>query len=145
MHARGLPIADGSLGDSLAYGLRGAGFAAAAALGGFALTTLFRSTVATIGVLFAVSVAGGLIVAMLGISEHWQPQKNVAAIVKNGTTYYRQLPQSCYREEGQLQHEGSPCFPTARLSAADGAGYYGAALLVTIGASTISFRRRDVA
>jgi len=145
MLARDLPVRDGALVDSLAFGLRGAGFAAAAALGGFALTTLFRSTVATMGVLFAVTVAGGLVVAMLGIGEHWQPQKNVGAIVKNGTIYYRDVPQSCYREEGQLQHEGSPCDPAATLSATAGVGYYGAALLLTIGASTISFRRRDVA
>jgi len=146
MLARDLPVRGGSLTDSLAFGLRGAGFAAAAALGGFALTTLFRSTVATMGVLFAVTVAGGLFVAMLGISEHWQPQKNVAAIVKNGTIYYRDVPQSCYRREAQQQQrEGSPCDPTATLSAASGTGYYGVALLVAMGASTISFRRRDIA
>ena len=42
-----------------------------AALGGFALTMLFRSTVATLGVLFAVAIAGGLLIAALGISERW--------------------------------------------------------------------------
>ena len=146
MHARGLPVADGALADSLAFGLRGAAFAAAAALGGFALTTLFRSTVATIGVLFAVSVAGGLFVAMLGISEHWQPQKNVAAIVKNGTTYYRDVPDSCFTGRGQQREpaEGSRCDQTVALPASAGVGYYGAALVVAMGASTASFRRRDV-
>jgi ABC-type transport system involved in multi-copper enzyme maturation permease subunit len=146
MHVRDLPVRDGALLDSLAFGLRGAGFAAAAALGGYALTTLFRSTVATIGVLFAVSVAGGLLVAMLGIGENWQPQKNVAAIVKNGTTYYRQVPPSCFsgaRPTGQ-ERDGTACDEQVELPARSGAGYYGAALLVAVGASTISFRRRDV-
>ena len=146
MHARGLPVVEGSLTDSLAYGLRGAGFAAAAALGGFALTTLFRSTVATIGVLFAVSVAGGLIVAMLGIGEHWQPQKNVAAIVKHGTTYYVDVPDSCFsgRQGRREPAEGSTCDTTRDLSLWSGTGYYGVALLGTAGASLVSFRRRDV-
>ena len=57
---------------------------------------LFRSTVATVGVLFAVSVAGGLFIALLGLGEQWQPHKNVAAIVKNGTTYYVDVPDSCF-------------------------------------------------
>ncbi|CAI9419226.1 hypothetical protein [Nocardioides sp. T2.26MG-1] len=146
MHARDLPIRDGGLTDSLAYGLRGAAFAAAAALGGYALTILLRSTVATVGVLFAVSVAGGVIVAVLGLSEHWQPQKNVAAIVKDGTTYWVEPPPSCFAENqtGPPPQPGSECSGERVLSLWDGAAYYGAALVVTSGASLVSFRRRDV-
>jgi ABC-type transport system involved in multi-copper enzyme maturation permease subunit len=129
MQLRDLPVLDGSLTDSLMYGLRGAGFAAAAALGGYALTMLFRSTVATVGVLFGVSVAGGIVIGVLGIGEQWQPQKNVAAVVKDGTTYYAQ--------EGYDYVERD-------LSAGHGVGYYGAALVVAVGASVVSFRRRDV-
>lgn len=146
MGARDLPLRDGALTDSLAYGLRGAAFAAAAALGGYALTMLLRSTVATIGVLFAVSVAGGVIVAVLGLSEHWQPQKNVAAIVKDGTTYYVDPPPSCFAENqgGRPPEPGSECNGERELSLWDGAAYYGAALVLTSGASLVSFRRRDV-
>lgn len=146
MQARDLPAMDGSLGDSLAYGLRGAGYAAAAALGGYALTMLFRSTVATIGVLFAVSVAGGLVIAMLGLGEQWQPQKNVAAIVKNGTTYYVDPPRSCFvgGQANRPPEEDSVCDSQRDLSLWSGVGYYGLALVVTVGASVITFRRRDV-
>jgi hypothetical protein len=145
MKVRDLPIVDGALTDSLAYGLRGAAFAAAAALGGYALTMLFRSTVATIGVLFVVSVAGGLLIALLGLSEHWQPQKNVAAIVKNGTTYYVQVPQSCYSRPRSSEPEpNSECDDRRDLSLWDGVGYYGVALVAAMGASVVSFRRRDV-
>ena len=146
MQARDLPMVDGALTDSLAYGLRGAGFAAAAALGGYALTMLFRSTVATIGVLFAVSVAGGLVIAMLGLSEHWQPQKNVAAIVKDGTTYYVNPPDSCFIGEraNDVVEDESVCDGERDLSLWAGLGYYGLPLLVTVGASVVSFRRRDV-
>jgi len=142
MRARDLPIRDGSLADSLAFGLRGAAFAAAAALGGYALTMLLRSTVGTVGVLFAVSVAGGVIVTVAGLSEHWQPQKNVAAIVKNGTTYWVQPPPSC--EGRAIRADDTECMGEHVLSAWDGVGYYGTALVLTAGASLVSFRRRDV-
>ncbi len=144
MKVRDLPILDGSLTDSLAYGLRGAAFAAAAALGGYALTMLFRSTVATIGVLFVVSIAGGLLIALLGLSEHWQPQKNVAAIVKDGTTYYIEVPNSCFSGPGSRPPKNSECDSVRDLSAWDGVGYYGIPLLAVMAASVVSFRWRDV-
>jgi hypothetical protein len=140
-----LPIVDGSLTDSLSYGLRGAGFATAAALGGYALTMLFRSTVATVGVLFAVSVAGGLLIALLGLGEQWQPQTNVSAIVKNGTTYYVEVPDSCFMGgPAKRPAENPECDSQRDLSVWSGLGYYGAALVAVGGASVVSFRRRDV-
>jgi hypothetical protein len=140
--ARDLPMVDGALADSLAYGWRGAGFATAAALGGYALTMLFRSTVATIGVLFGVAVAAGIVIAALGIGEQWQPQKNVSAIVKNGTTYYVDLPDAC--EGVRIASGDLDCSPLRELSLWRGLGYYGTALVVTGAASVLSFRRRDV-
>ncbi|MFC7496332.1 MULTISPECIES: hypothetical protein [unclassified Nocardioides] len=144
MQARDLTVLDGSLADSLFYGLRGAGFAAAAGLGGYALTMLFRSTVATIGVLFGVSVAGGIVIAVLGIGDQWQPQKNVAAIVKDGTTYYVDVPDSCYVGQQEAPADDSECDPERDLTIGHGLGYYGTALAVTVGASVLSFHRRDV-
>jgi hypothetical protein len=146
VRARDLPIADGALADSLAFGMRGALFATAAALGGYALTMLFRSTVATVGVLFGVSVAGGIILAVLGVGEQWQPQKNVSAIVKNGTTYYADVPDSCFSgaQRRDRPEPNSECDQIRDLSLWHGVGYYGVALAVTAGASVASFRRRDV-
>lgn len=145
MRSRDLPMADHALSHSLAYGLRGAAFAAAAALGGYALTTLFRSTVATIGVLFVVSIAGGLFIGLIGVSERWQPPKNVSAIVKNGTEYWVAVPEHCYqRPQPGPVAEGSECDEYRSLSAAQGVTYYGGALLLVGGASVLSFRRRDV-
>ena len=145
MRFRDIPMLDGGLTDSLMFGLRGAAFAAAAALGGYALTMLFRSTVATIGVLFGVAIAGGIVIATLGIGEQWQPEKNVSAIVKDGTTYWVQVPESCFRGGGFRDPEpNSECDQERDLSPWHGVGYYGTALVVTIGASVVSFRRRDV-
>lgn len=145
MRSRDLEIRPNGLTDSLAYGLRGAAFAAAAALGGLALTMLFRSTVATIGVLFVVSVAGGLFIGVLGIGERWQPPKNVSAIVKNGTVYWVDVPPRCYegRRPPRIE-EGSECDSERDLSAAQGVAYYGLPLLAVGAASVLSFRRRDV-
>jgi hypothetical protein len=141
---RDLPVLDGALSDALGYGWRGAAFATAAALGGYALTMLFRSTVATIGVLFGVAVAGGIVIAALAIGEQWQPQKNVAAIVKDGTTYYVDVPQSCYAPGRGPATADDECDPSRELTLAHGTAYYGAALVLTMGASVVSFRRRDV-
>lgn len=146
MHLRDIPVADGGLTDTLLFGLRGAAFATAAALGGYALTMLFRSTVATVGVLFGVTLAGGIIIAVLGIGEQWQPQKNVSAIVKNGTVYYVDVPESCYSGQREMQEPepNSECDSMRDLSPWHGVGYYGTALVATVGASVLSFRRRDV-
>lgn len=140
---RDLPLREDALLDSLAYGLRGAGFAAAAALGGYALTMLFRSTVATIGVLFAVTVAGGIVLAALDVSDRWQPAANLAAIVNNGTTYWVPVPESCW-SGGEEPQPGSECDPEAHLSLGHGVGYYGTALVLVGAASVLTFRRRDV-
>lgn len=146
MKARDLPIVEGALSDSLAYGLRGALFATAAALGGYALTMLFRSTVATVGILFGVSIAGGIIVAVVGLGEQWQPQKNVGAIVKNGTTYYVDVPDSCFmgQQSRRPPEPNSECDSQRDLSVWRGIGYYGVALAGAVGTSVLSFRRRDV-
>ena len=145
MRWRDLPIADGGLTDSLMYGLRGAGFATAAALGGYALTMLFRSTVATVGVLFGISVAGGIVLAILGIGQQWQPQTNAAAIIENGTTYYVEVPDACFSRGSFSEPEpNSECDSERELSAWHGVGYYGGALLSVAGASVASFRRRDL-
>lgn len=146
MQVRDLPTLDGALTDSLAYGLRGALFAAAAALGGYALTMLLRSTVATVGVLFGVSVAGGIVIAVVGLSGRWQPDLNIAAIVDNGTTYWVEVPESCFMGDRAEQEPapGSECDQRRDLSAWEGIGYYGVPLVATAGASVASFRRRDV-
>ncbi len=60
----GVSVPDGVLADCLEFALRGSVFGAVAALGAFAMTMLFRSTVATVGVLFGVVLAGSLLFAM---------------------------------------------------------------------------------
>jgi ABC-2 family transporter len=145
MHLRDIPLRENGLLDSLAFGLRGTLFATAAGLGGYALTMLFRSTVATVGVLFGVAIAGGIIISVLGLGEQWQPHKNVSTIVKNGTTYWVQVPESCWsRPQTTPPEPDSECDDQRDLSAWHGVGYYGVPLVVVAAASVLSFRRRDV-
>lgn len=139
--SRDLKIPDGVLADCLEFALRGSVFAAVAALGAFAMTMLFRSTVATIGVLFGVVLAGSLIFAALGISERWFPHKNVSAIIKDGTRYYVEVPQHCFTDG---TFENSECDQLRELTLVDGSLYYGVLLLGVGTASVLSFRRRDV-
>ncbi len=147
VRSRDLPVPDGVLVDCLELALRGSVFAAVAALGAFAMTMLFRSTVATLGILFAVVLAGSLFFAALGVSERWFPHTNVAAVVKDGTQYYVEVPERCNTDEllrrGEPS-EGSECARQRELSLADGSLYYGVLLLGAGSASVLSFRRRDV-
>lgn len=142
--SRDLPVDRHLLLDCLQYGGRGALFAAAAALAGFALTMLFRSTVATIGILFALSVFGGILIAVAGLDGKWQPATNLEAIVKNGTTYYADVPDRCYSDPISDRPDDSECDQERELSAQWGVGYYGVLTLAAGAASVASFRRRDV-
>ena len=65
--------------------------------------------------------------------------------MKNGTTYYVQVPESCYSRPRTSEPEpNSECDEQRDLSAWSGVGYYGVPLALVIGASVVSFGRRDV-
>lgn len=142
VRSRDLPIADGELRDVVEFSLRGAGFATAAALGAFALTMLVRSTVVTLGVLFGVSLVSGILLATLGVSGRWSPPVNFDAILSDGSTYFVEVPPTCFGERPTAS--GPECDGERTVSLADGVGYYGVLLLGIGGASVLSFRRRDV-
>ncbi|CAB4727457.1 MAG: hypothetical protein F2667_12460 [Actinobacteria bacterium] len=144
--SRDLPIPVGVTRDGLQVCARVTALAAGSALGGFALTMLLRSTVATLGVLFAVSIAGGTIIGIIGSdgSARWQPQYNLAAVVAGDVTYYDQssVPTECLT--GQRVPVDVDCDGEQTISAAQGATYSGVVLALVCGASVASYRRRDV-
>jgi hypothetical protein len=129
--------------DSLAFGLRGAALAAGAALGCYALTMMLRSTVATLGVLLAVGVVGGVLMAAVGVSGAWQPHENAAAVLADGTSYPVEVPERCWQRP-QPPAEGSECDQLRELPLWQGTAYLGGLLAGVGAASVISFRRRDV-
>ena len=120
--------------------VRGVALAACAALGAFALTMLFRSTVATLGMLFAVTLVASLVLAGLGVSEQWFPHVNVAAWVLDGVHYYVDPPLSCQT----IVEEASDCSGRRTVTQGDAAAYLGVFLVVAVALSALSFRRRDV-
>lgn len=141
--SRDLTVPDGVVRDGFEQVLRTGALGAAGALGGYALTMLFRSTVATVGVLFAFAVASGAVLGILGEgSARWTPPLNVVAIVQDGVSYYDEsaLPPECFTGRGG----GPECDGERTIGAADGALYLGTGLLVVVAASVLSFRRRDV-
>ncbi|MEZ5091220.1 hypothetical protein [Nocardioides sp.] len=135
---------------------RGSFVVALAAVGGFALTMLFRSTVATLGLLFAVAVAGTFAVAVLplgGNNERYMVHANVNAVVSGQHVYWREPPEECFdrRTGGPVRLDGESarafderCSGRQVLSVWGGLGYLAVPTLLGLGLSIGSFRRRDV-
>jgi len=123
---------------------RGSLLAAGAAVGGYALTMLFRSTVATLGVMFAVAVAGqAVFVAVLGESAmRWVLPTNIAAFLFNGYRYY---DGSSGTECVDIGNGAVECGGgMAHLSLAFGTTYLLVLLGIAAALSLWSFQRRDV-
>lgn len=115
----------------------------AAALGAYAVTMLFRSTVFTLGAMFAVVVGATVVMSLLGISEAWYPNTNVAAVISDGTRYYVEPPSICFEGRGRPP-AGVDCSGMEQLSLGEGARNLGALLAAAVAASVWSFHRRDV-
>ncbi len=139
----GTDLPSGVLLDGLQQGWRGAGMAAAAGVGGFAITMLSRSTVFTLGLLFGVSVAGGILIGVFVDDPGWvDPTVNVSAVIKDGSSYYVDVPASCYQSV-DVEPSGE-CVQERTRSLGDGLIYLGGLGAVIVTGSTLSFRRRDV-
>jgi ABC-2 type transport system permease protein len=120
--------------------LRGVALAAAGALGAFALTMFFRSTVATLGILFGLALVGSLILAALGVSDRWFPHVNVGAGILGSVHYFVPPPPSCRTQQGF----SAVCSGERTVTKGDAAAYLGVFLAVAVALSAASFRRRDV-
>lgn len=131
----------GFWGDLVASQARGVLAIALAGLLGLALTMLFRSTVATLSLMFGVALAGSLfILAVLGESaSRWLLPTNFFAFVLGGFDYY---DQSACSFSGVSTEVSQDC--TRHLSMLDGGVYLGVVLLVAVGLSLWSMQRRDV-
>ena len=113
---------------------------AVAGLLGYALTMLFRSTVATLSLMFGVAIAGSMVVvAILGDSAaRWLLPTNFLAFVLGGFSYYD--PTACTQSS-----DGSVTGSCERvLPAVDGGIVLGVLVVVAVGLSLWSTQRRDV-
>ncbi|WP_182376660.1 hypothetical protein [Nocardioides sp. WS12] len=139
-------LGDGVLLDCLQMGWRAAGVAGVAALLGFALTMLFRSTVATLGILFGIALAGGILLGVFGIGDRWNPAHNVGAVVADGVQYYAETTCSPKQleEMGDDFGGGVYCTEERTLTFGQGVGFLGTAVVGASLGSLLWFRRRDV-
>lgn len=123
---------------------RGTLLVAGAAIVGFSLTMAFRSTVATLGLLLALTIGSTILIAALplqGENERWMVPTNLTAFVANGTDYYNsQTETTCTQGDG----EEMVCTGMGRLGLAGASAYLGFILVGTGAAGWQSFRRRDV-
>lgn len=136
---RDLPVPSSAVTDILQTSGRGVALAGAAALGGFALTMLFRSTVGTLGLLLAYAVAGEALTASLPITRmsQWALSANLQAWLSDGTEIY---DDSLCQDVG----DAGSCVSTYVLTLGHAAGYLGALLALAVVVSFVAFRRRDI-
>ena len=137
--ARGIVTPGSVLHDVRMAALRGVVLATAGAVGGYALTMLFRSTVATIAVLFAYAVGGEALVLALPLerASQWSLANNVLAWVNDGTRIY-DADIRCAPGRGG-------CIQSYVLGLGHAAVYLAVLLVAAVALSLVSFRRRDVA
>jgi len=145
--ARDLDLAPGELSGIYTQVLRGTLLAGGAAVGGYALTMLLRSTVATLGLLFAVSIAAPLLLALLAFPgyQRLMPHNNGIALINDGiriTDYSGTCSGDFVTESTGDGATESDCITT--ITRRDGAVFFGGLLLVVGTPSLLLFRRRDV-
>jgi len=118
----------------------GAAFAAACALFGYALTMLLRSTVGTIGLLFAVMFLAVVVTGVLGLdgsTERFMPWGNFYAYAVGGYEFYDYGP--CVFSESD-----GACDEPLLITRAGSVLYFGLILAAATVPSVLSFRERDV-
>ncbi len=141
----GEPVGDGVGGLVWAQSWRGVLLGGGAGLGGYLLTMLMRSTVATLGLLFLAAVVLPLLLSVSGIAgnERLQPQYNALAWL-TGPISFPQYDPSCQDLRGDREARvAAGCLVV--VDRADAAVYLGSLVIVSGGASLVSFRSRDVA
>lgn len=134
---RGVPHGSGPIGDVGWHLLRVVVLAMGAGLGAYALTMLFRSTAATIGVLFAYSIGGEILLYLLpfdGIGR-WSPGNNVFGWLETRLEFFDPTSH-CVRS--------GTCSAPEHISHLNSGLYLLVLLLVSCGLSWAAFRRRDI-
>jgi hypothetical protein len=135
---RHLHLPDHAIAAAYKQGVLGAIIAAGAAVFGYSLTMFFRSTVATLGVLFGVAVAGSALVAATGLSDHARlmPYTNYEAFMVGSSTSY---DYDCHSYD---EPTGDGCVTV--ITRAESLPYIAAIMVLVVTPSVLTFRNRDV-
>ena len=104
-----------------------------AGLGGFALTMIFRHTVATLALLFVYSIGGEIVVNLLPFegAARWSVGNNAAGWLATHYRYFDCTP-------------GDRCSSTQVMTHLEAGAFLGILLVVTAAISLLWFNRRDV-
>jgi ABC-2 type transport system permease protein len=136
--SRGYSPATGVLRDVGWSGARGVLLAGVAGLGGYALSMLLRSTVATLALLFAYAAGGEALVPLMPVqrASSWSLGNNVFAWLRDGVRVF----------DGSVVCGPSrpDCVRQVTVGLPHAVVYLGVLLVVTMVLSLLFFRRRDV-
>lgn len=126
----------GATWEAIGWGtLRSVGVVVGAGLLTYAVTMLFRSTVASLGLMFATTMLSSIALALVGLGERWMLPSNMFAFVTGRYEYWDENAAGCNSE-----HEY--CFSV--ITWTDSSVYLGVLLLLAVVLGLVSFRRRDV-
>lgn len=138
--ARGIETTAATWGQVVASGLWTVVLLVAATLAAHALTMLLRSTVVTLGIVFAVSVGSTVLLAVLGAgSFRWMLPTNAFAVITGEVEYY---DDGCYATVGESRTTVDVCARV--LERPESVVYLGVLVALLVAGSLVSFRRRDV-
>lgn len=140
--ARDLTIAPQAVEAGYKQAVLGALLASGSAVAAYAATMLFRSTVATLGVLFALAVGSTVLIGVLGPGlQVLLPDAQLTAYLVGSTTRIDFDNPACSGSFGPPPKD-APCIRTVDRS--DSVLYLGLLGSAVVAASVSSFRRRDV-
>lgn len=127
----------GLLGPTAWHVLRAVALAAGAGVGAYALSMLFRSSLATLALLFAYVAGGEVLVNLIPVAgaARWTANSNLFGWLADGYTY---------ADPAVGCDAFSSCDATRTVTHLDAAWFLLALLAVAVVASVLSFRRRDV-
>ena len=135
--ARGVEVGSGDLSPVALQVARGTALAAAAALGAFALTMVFRHTVATLALLFVYAVGGEVAISLLPVegAGRWAVGTNAVGWLRSDLRY--DDPSAACSLLGR-------CTELQVMTHTEAALFLGVLLVVACAVSVVWFSRRDV-
>lgn len=134
--ARGISLPSAQVTDVGWHVVRGVALGMGAALGAFALTAIFRHTVATLALLFIYSVGGEIVVNLLPVegAGRWSVGNNALGWLSPLHRYF-DATISC--------SPGESCSSMQVMTHVESGTFLGVLLLVAVAISLVWFRRRD--
>ncbi len=138
VNSRGIGVPDPVMTEIGWMTARGVGLASAGAVGGYALTMLFRSTVGTMSALFVYAVGGEALLLALPLerASQWSLANNVVAWINDG--------KRVFDADVTCAPGLDACEQSYVLGLPHAAVYLGVLLAIALATSWLSFRRSDV-